>query len=93
MLPHQAQNPLLIDDPALDEAQVSPDAAIPPEWVVSFELPDTLEQAFMAFGDLERAAAFYPSSSSLFFNSKVSSPTRVFRRVFSLARRASVRLC
>ncbi len=93
VLPHSAQNTLLIDDPALDEAQVSPDPAIPPEWVVGFELPDTLEQAFIAFGDLQGAASFYPSSSSLFFNSRVSSPTRVFRRVFSLARRASVRLC
>jgi hypothetical protein len=68
MLLHQAKNPLLIDDPALDEAQIGPQSALPPEWVVSFELPDTLEQAFMAFSDLERAVSFYPSSSSLFFS-------------------------
>jgi hypothetical protein len=93
VLPQSAQTTLRLDDPALDDAQVSPDPAIPPAWVVGFELPDTLEQAFMAFGDLEGAASFDPSRSSRLFHSRVSSPTRVFSRVFSLARRASVRVC
>jgi hypothetical protein len=80
------QYTLLVDDPALNEAQIIPDAAIPLALVVGFELPDTLEQAFMAFGDLAREASSHSSNSLLFVHARVGSPTRVFRRVFSHAR-------
>jgi hypothetical protein len=75
-LPHPPQHTLLRDDPALDAAQVNPDAAIPPARVVGCELPDPLEQACMAWGSRARAASLYSSHPSLFFHSRVSSPTR-----------------
>ena len=89
MLAQQAQNPFLVYGLLLHEAQVGPHATIPPKRMDGLERLDALQEVLVALGHGGRALALYPSNSSPFFNSSVSSPTRVFSRVFSRARRAS----
>jgi hypothetical protein len=53
MLPHQAQNPLLVHRHLRHEVQVRPDAAVAPERVLRFELLDLRQQLLIALGHLE----------------------------------------
>lgn len=91
VLPHQAQAPRLVHRPRLHEAPIGPDAAVAPARGLGFARLNPVEPAFMALGDQARAGPTHPRPSSLFGHSKVSSPTRVFTRAFSRAKRASCR--
>jgi hypothetical protein len=83
----------LIDWHLLDEARVGPEAAITPKRGFSFERLNARKQILITLSDPKRLPPRHPHSSSLFFSSRVSSPTSFFSRAFSCARRASVRAC
>jgi alkanesulfonate monooxygenase SsuD/methylene tetrahydromethanopterin reductase-like flavin-dependent oxidoreductase (luciferase family) len=55
-----------IDEPALAEAQVSPDSARPRAWVVSVELPDTLEQPSWRSATWRELRRFTPAARRFF---------------------------
>ena len=67
MFPHQAQHPLLVDSPLLDNTPVGPDAAIPPTRGLGFEFPNPLAHACSTLGDQGRRVPAHPSHASLFF--------------------------
>src|ERR671918_1286633 len=84
---HEAVDALLVDHQAVDVAQMRPDPAVAPEWVLGLELAQPLEQLRVARRHLGVRAAPHPRISSLFLSSRVSSPTRLLRRAFSRSSR------
>mgnify|MGYP003288449966 CR=1 FL=1 len=92
MLPHPPQPPFLVHRPLLHKAQIGPHPAIAPKRMLRFQRPDSREEAFIPLDHLERPLPPYPSSSSLFVRSSVSSSTSCFSRAFSGSRCASFRV-
>jgi hypothetical protein len=89
MRPHEPQDAFLIDRQLGREAQVGPNATIAPERRLDLQCLDAGQQVLIPLDHSQRPLPRHPSSSSLVFNSRVSSPTSCFSRAFSCARRAS----
>jgi len=66
MLPHQAQDPFLVDRQLLDKAQGRPAPAVSPAGVLRLQGLETFEPPFVARHDPQRGLPTPPSPASLF---------------------------
>jgi hypothetical protein len=93
MLSHQTQKPFLMARGLVHTAPGGPAATVAPKRQRRLHLSKALQQRCGTLDPQGRLLAAPLSIASLCFRSQVRSPTRVFNRAFSRAKRASRWLC
>jgi hypothetical protein len=89
----EAQHARLGDRALRDITPVGPAPAVPPQRGLGCKRSDAWPPRVVRLTDVESPLAPQPPSSSRFVSASVRSPTSVFSRAFSWARRASGRPC